>query len=139
MVKNVNRVELRVIYADTDQMGVVYHANYLRYFETGRNELLRALGMAYRAIEAEYKVHLPVVEAQASYKEPARYDDLLTVETVVARIGKASVRFEYRVLRAEAVLVTGHTLHACVGAHGKIRPLPEAVTALLGPAAATAA
>ena len=101
------KTEIRVIYGDTDQMGVVYYANYLRYFEAGRNELLRAKGVVYRDFEREFQVSLPVVDAQVSYSRPARYDDLLTIETALAKLGRASVRFEYRVLRGEELLVTG--------------------------------
>src|SRR5262245_43038816 len=108
------KLEIRVIYGDTDQMGVVYYANYLRYFEAGRNEYLRARGARYRDIEAEHRVYLPVVEAQVSYKQPARFDDLLVLETTLARLGRASARFEYRVVRGEVLIAVGHTVHACV-------------------------
>jgi acyl-CoA thioester hydrolase len=127
------KTEIRVIYGDTDQMGVVYYANYLRYFEAGRNEFLRAHGARYRDLEARHRMLLPVVDAQISYKSPARYDDLLVVETLITRVGRASVRFEYRVLREEALLVTGHTLHACVGHDGNVTALPQEVVGLLGP------
>jgi acyl-CoA thioester hydrolase len=125
------KTEIRVIYGDTDQMGVVYYANYLRYFEIGRNEYLRAHGVRYRELEAQYHLFLPVVDAQVSYKSPARYDDLLGLETLVTRIGRASVRFEYRVVRGETLLATGHTVHACVGSAGRVQPLPAEVTQLL--------
>jgi acyl-CoA thioester hydrolase len=127
MVKN----DIRVIYGDTDQMGVVYYANYLRYFEAGRNEFLRAKGIAYRELEAQHRFYLPVVEATASYKLPARYDDLLTIETVLAKLGGASVRFEYRVVRAGVVITTGHTVHACVDFEGHVQAFPDEVRAQL--------
>ncbi len=119
--------EVRVIYGDTDQMGFVYYANYLRFFEAGRNEYLRAKGARYRDVEREHQVHLPVVEAQANYKHPARYDDLLVIETALSKVGRASARFDYRVLRDEEVLVTGHTVHACIDFDGKVTKLPEAL------------
>jgi acyl-CoA thioester hydrolase len=125
------KTEIRVIYGDTDQMGVVYYANYLRYFEIGRNEYLRAHGVRYRELEAQHQLFLPVVDTQVSYKSPARYDDLLTLETVVPRVGRASVRFEYRVLRADTLLASGHTTHACVSSAGAVRPLPDDVAKLL--------
>lgn len=125
------KTEIRVIYGDTDQMGVVYYANYLRYFEAGRNELLRAHGLRYREFESTHQVFLPVVEAQASYKQPARYDDLLSVYTTLARLGRASVRFEYRVQLAEVLIATGHTLHACISKSGEVTALPQSVVTLL--------
>jgi acyl-CoA thioester hydrolase len=127
------KTEIRVIYGDTDQMGVVYYANYLRYFEAGRNEFLRAHGARYRDLEAQHRMLLPVVDAQISYKSPARYDDLLVIETLITRVGRASVRFEYRVLRDQALLATGHTVHACVGQDGNVTALPAEVVGLLGP------
>jgi acyl-CoA thioester hydrolase len=121
------KTEVRVIYGDTDQMGVVYYANYLRYFEAARNEYLRARGVPYRELEGELGIALPVVEAHVEYKQPARYDDLLVVETVLAKLGRASVRLEYRVLRGEALLAVGHTVHACLDRAGKITKLPESL------------
>jgi acyl-CoA thioester hydrolase len=118
------KTDIRVIYGDTDQMGFVYYANYLRFFETGRNEYLRAHGVPYREVEAEHGIRLPVVEAQVHYKQPARYDDLLTVETVLAQVRRASVRFEYVVTRGEERLVTGHTVHACIDFDGVVCRLP---------------
>jgi acyl-CoA thioester hydrolase len=132
MGNNDVQVDLRVIYGDTDQMGVVYYANYLRYFEAGRNEYLRAHGLRYRDFESEHQVFLPVVEAQVSYKQPARYDDLVSVFTSIARLGKASVRFEYRLVRGDEVLATGHTVHACVSRAGQVVALPGSVVTLLG-------
>ncbi len=125
------KTEIRVIYGDTDQMGVVYYANYLRFFEAGRNEFLRARGALYRDLEITHRIYLPVVEAQASYKRPARYDDVLTIETVLAKTSRASARFEYRVVRGVEVLATGHTVHACIDFDGKVQALPEALVQVL--------
>lgn len=116
---------IRVIYGDTDQMGVVYYANYLRFFEAGRNEFLRAKGMTYRDFEEQSRLQLPVVEAGVSYKVPARYDDLLTVETALVALRRASARFGYRVLRGDDLIATGHTIHACVGLDGRVERLPR--------------
>jgi acyl-CoA thioester hydrolase len=116
---------IRVIYGDTDQMGVVYYANYLRFFEAGRNEFLRAKGMTYRDFEEQSRLQLPVVEASVSYRLPARYDDLLDVETALAEVRRASARFGYRVLRGEDLIATGHTVHACVGLDGKVQRMPQ--------------
>jgi acyl-CoA thioester hydrolase len=123
---------VRVIYGDTDQMGVVYYANYLRYFEVARAEWLRGHGHEYRRFEAD-GVLLPVTEAQVRYRSPARYDDrvVLHAAPTVARI--ASVRFEYRLERESdgAVLVTGHTVHACVDRAGRPRRMPPELAGLL--------
>ena len=115
---------LRVIYGDTDQMGVVYYANYLRYFEAGRNEFIRAKGLRYRDFEEAFGLRLPVAEASVSYKLPARYDDLLDVEVSLAEVRRASARFEYRLVREGVLLATGHTVHACVDLAGKLQRLP---------------
>jgi acyl-CoA thioester hydrolase len=123
--------QLRVIYGDTDQMGVVYYANYLRFFEAGRTEFLRAKGMRYRDVEERHRVQLPVTEAAVRYQSPARYDDLVTVETSLSEVRRASARFSYRVLRGDEVLATGHTVHACVDAGGRVQRMPaELVEAL---------
>lgn len=115
---------LRVIYGDTDQMGVVYYANYLRYFEAGRNEYIRAKGLRYRDFEERFGLRLPVAEAGVSYKQPARYDDLLDVEITISEVRRASARFEYRLLRDGILLATGHTVHACVDLEGRLRRFP---------------
>src|SRR5207245_7428820 len=101
------RHRVRVIYGDTDQMGVVYYANYYRYMEGARSEYIRARGMSYRDIEAA-GVFLPVVESHCEYRAPARYDDELIVEATVAEIRAASMRFNYRILRGDELLATGH-------------------------------
>lgn len=123
----------RVIYGDTDQMGVVYYANYLRYFELSRSDFFRALGGSYVELE-KLGFGLPVVEATARYRAPARYDDCIVIEARLTELRRASLRFEY-VVRREAdgeVLATGHTVHACVGAGGKPTGLPPEVVRLLG-------
>ncbi len=122
------RVETRPLFADVDAMKVVYYGNYLRFFELGRAELMRSGGQSYAALEAQ-GLHLPVSEAGISYLRPARYDDLLIVETEVAWLKRASLRFDYSILRAngqeEDLLVRGYTVHGCVDDKGKVVRLPE--------------
>jgi acyl-CoA thioester hydrolase len=125
--------EIRVIYGDTDQAGIVYYANYLRWFEAGRNEFIRARGLRYRDFEGRFGLRLPVAEAHASYRAPARYDDLLTIETSLGEVRRASARFDYRILRDGEVLVTGHTVHACVDLDGRIQRMPAELLARLAP------
>ncbi len=126
------KTEIRVIYGDTDQMGVVYYANYLRFMEAGRNEYIRAKGLRYRDFEETFALRLPVVEAQVSYRIPARYDDLLTVETSIAEVKRASARFGYRIVRGDEVVATGHTLHACVDLTGRVQRMPRELLTRLG-------
>ena len=125
------KTEIRVIYGDTDQMGVVYYGNYLRYFEAARNEWLRAKGACWRDLEAAHAIYLPVAEVQVSYKRPARYDDVIVVETRLGDLGLVSLRFDYRVVRGEDLLALGHTVHACVSREGDIREFPVAMLAQL--------
>jgi acyl-CoA thioester hydrolase len=128
---------IRVIYGDTDQMGMVYYANYLRYFEVARNELLRRAGVPYRAFEESAGLRLPVVEANVRYRRPARYDDELSIHAGVPEVSRASAKFVYSIRRAPdgEELVTGHTVHACVDAGGKLARLPEALRDALAGAA----
>ena len=128
-----HRFELRVRYGDTDQMGFAYYANYLRWFEIGRAEMMRSLGMSYREVE-EAGVSLPVLEANCRYRKPARYDDAIAIETAVLRLGRASVEFTYRVVReADAeVLATGHTEHCFLGRDGRPVRAPQSLLTLLG-------
>jgi acyl-CoA thioester hydrolase len=121
-----HRFEIRVRYGDTDQMGFAYYAHYLRWFEIGRAEMLRSLGTSYRAVE-EAGTLLPVVEARCRYLRPARYDELLAIETGVLRLQRASVRFGYRVVRSDGgeLLALGMTEHCFLDRDGKPgRPAP---------------
>jgi acyl-CoA thioester hydrolase len=127
------KTEIRVIYGDTDQMGVVYYGNYLRFFEAARSDFLRDKGARWRDVERTHGVYLPVVEAKVNYKRPGFYDDLLVIETMLAELGRASLRFEYRVLRGDDLLATGHTIHACVDKQGDIREFPAALSERLRP------
>lgn len=114
---NQHTSEIRVRYADTDQMKNVYYGKYFEYFEQGRSEFLRALGMPYRTLESEGYL-LPVIEAFAKYKQPARYDDLLKVETRLGELPGARIRLEYTIRRdgETALLVEGYTVHTFINA-----------------------
>ena len=118
-------VTARVRYGETDQMGVVYHANYLSFFEVARTELIRLRGVAYSALE-EGGLRLMVTEAAMQYHSPGRYDDVLAITTRLAESGPARVRFDYEVRREgeEEVLVTGHTVLASIGEDGRPCRLP---------------
>jgi acyl-CoA thioester hydrolase len=118
------RHEIRVIFGDTDQMGVVYYANYLRYFEGSRAAYWRALGKSYKDLEA-WGVALPVVEAHCKYKRPARYEDLLEIDVEVGELRGASIRFVYEVYRGNELLAEGFTRHAVIGPDGRPKALPE--------------
>ena len=124
--KIVNVASYRVIYGDTDQMGVVYYANYLRWFEKGRSEFLRQIGLPYAAIERQ-GFNFPVVEVSCRYIHSARYDDDIRIETALAELGRASLSFAYRILRAEdaCLLATGSTKHACLDPGGRITRVPH--------------
>lgn len=129
-----NTCSYRVIYGDTDQMGVVYYANYLRWFERGRSEFLRQIGVPYSTIEAE-GLHFPVIEVQCRYSQSARYDDVVLIETLLTELGRASLLFEYRVTRQDggALLATGSSQHACIDRKGRIARIPKALRAALRP------
>ncbi len=105
----------RVLYADTDRMGITYYANYFRFFEAARTEYFRALGLPYTECEKK-GIYLPVAEAHATYRAPSTYDDDLVVRTSVTEMGGSTLRFEYQVLsaRTQKLLVTGHTVHVFV-------------------------
>jgi acyl-CoA thioester hydrolase len=118
---------VRVRYPETDRMGVAYHGHYLAWFELGRTELMRELGCTYAKLEEDEGVFFPVVALGARYRAPARYDDLLRVETRLVSVGASRVRFEYRLKRCDdaAVLATGFTEHATVGADGAPVRMPR--------------
>ncbi|RPI04271.1 MAG: acyl-CoA thioesterase [Ignavibacteriae bacterium] len=105
--------EVRVRYADTDQMKVVYHGKYLEYFEVGRAALIRSLGLPYSELETR-GILLPVIEAFAKYRRPARYDDLLSIESVVAELPQATLKIDYQVFRnqEQMPLAEGYTIHS---------------------------
>jgi acyl-CoA thioester hydrolase len=125
---------VRVIYADTDQMGMVYYGTYLRYFEVARNEYLRAAGASYRAFSAASGLHLPVVEAHAKYHRLAQYDDELVISTALGGPGRVSVRFDYQIHRAGdgELVASGWTVHACINAEGRVVRIPPAMRDAVG-------
>jgi acyl-CoA thioester hydrolase len=126
-LKQFCEARIRVRYAETDQMGVVYHSNYLIWFEVGRVELIRTLGLDYKRMEVEEGCGIAVVEATARYRAPARYDDELVVQTTLLAARGAVVRFGYKVLRvADGVLLCeGTTVHVVVGKDMKKCALPR--------------
>jgi len=124
--------QVRVRYAETDQMGIVYYANYLVWFEIGRVELLRSLGLAYSQLETEHECILPVVEASCRYRSPARYDDEILIETRPALLRGSVIKFAYRIWRKEShegeerkLLAEGETVHVVCDDQLNRKPLPE--------------
>lgn len=118
---------LRVRYAETDKMGVVYHSNFLIWFEVGRVELLRQLGFQYSDMEAQDDCHIPVVDLHVRYKAPARYDDEIVVRTRLKNVRPFLLHFSYEVIRAgdQTLLAEGETMHIIVDNKLQRRPLPE--------------
>jgi len=125
--KGYHDAPVRVRYAETDQMGVVYHANYLIWFEIGRVELMRALGFEYKLMEAEDDCYIVVAEASCRYIQPARYDELLRVRTRISQAGNRVVKYSYQLLRDSDgyLLATGATTHVICGKDGKPKLLPQ--------------
>ena len=125
-----SRSQIRVRYAETDMMGIAYHANYLPWMEIGRTDLLREHGFPYAEMErAGYR--LPVLEVGVRYLRPALYDDVITVETTLAEKPSVRVRLEYRILRGDTLLATGHTAHAFLNHQNEpVRPPPDFVAAV---------
>ena len=125
--QRVCETRVRVRYAETDQMGVVYHANYLVWFEVGRVEFIRQLGLDYKSMEQDDGCGIAVVQVEARYRAPARYDDELVIETRLLAARGPVVRFGYRILRAsdEMLLCEGESGHVVVGKDMKRRRLPQ--------------
>ncbi len=128
---------VRVRYAETDQMGVVYYANYLVWFEIGRVEVMRNLGVSYHQLETEHKLILPVVEASCRYRAPARYDDEILIETRPSLLRGSVIKFSYRILRKAAdgephqLLAEGETVHVVCDENLRKMTLPAEYTAAL--------
>jgi acyl-CoA thioester hydrolase len=118
---------LRVRYAETDQMGVVYHANYVVWFEVGRVELLRSLGFSYRDMERNEDCHIAVVDVRCRYKAPAMYDDEIVVRTQLKNVRESLLHFGYEVLRADdgSLLAEGETTHIVVNSKFEKTVLPQ--------------
>jgi acyl-CoA thioester hydrolase len=130
--------EVRVRYAETDQMGIVYYANYLVWFEIGRVELLRSLGLAYSQLETEHECILPVIEASCRYRSPARYDDEIQIETHPALLRGSVIKFAYQIWRKASpmgegrkLLCEGETVHVVCDDQLNKKPLPEKYAAAL--------
>ena len=129
-VASVSRVRVR--YAETDQMGVVYYANYFVWFEVGRTELLRSLGGTYKDLEAE-GIFLPVIEASCTYSQASRYDDELDIRTTGRLLSPVRMEFQYEVVRLadQVTTATGRTVHAALNGRGRPCRLPEKVRTAL--------
>ncbi len=127
-----HKTKYRVIYGDTDKMGIAYHANYLRWFEMGRSELFRHIGFTYKEIE-EKGIFLPVSEAYCKFLLPAQYDDVLIIETSIDNSVKGGMKFNYSISNenGKKILVTGHTKHAFVNSGGRVVRPPDFLTDLL--------
>ena len=130
--------EVRVRYAETDQMGIVYYANYLVWFEIGRVELLRSLGLAYSQLEIDHQCILPVVEARCRYRSPARYDDQILIETRPALLRNSVIKVAYQIYRKpnqnekeRKLLAEGETVHVVCDDQLNKKPLPAHYAAAL--------
>jgi len=120
-------VTIRVRYAETDQMGVVYHSNFLIWFEVGRVELMRSLGFDYKRMEIEDDTHMVVADVHCRYHHPARYDELLTVRARILEAKTRTLKFGYEVFRQSdhKLLATGHTIHVACSRAGQVKHFPE--------------
>ena len=120
-------VTVRVRYAETDQMGVVYHSNFLIWFEVGRVELMRALGFDYKQMELQDDTYIVVADVHCRYHHPARYDELLTVRTRILEAKTRTLKFGYEVLRQSdhKLLATGHTIHVACTRTGQVKHFPD--------------
>jgi acyl-CoA thioester hydrolase len=129
-----HEVRLRVRYAETDKMGVVYHSNFFIWMEIGRVELMRSLGFDYKQMELEDDCHLPVVDARCRYKSPAYYDEEIVVRTELRNLRGSLMNFAYSILRQSdgTVLAEGETTHIVVNARMEKRQLPKRYRAGLG-------
>jgi acyl-CoA thioester hydrolase len=131
--RKVVETTVRVRYAETDAMGIVYHTNYLIWFEVGRGEYMRQKGDGYADLEAQ-GFYLPVSEIDARFIAPARYGDLVTIRTWVEELRSRSLTLAYEAVMQETgqVLVTGHTRHICMDGEGRVRVIPKGMRELLG-------
>jgi acyl-CoA thioester hydrolase len=122
---------VRVRYAETDKMGVVYHSNYFVWFEIGRTDWLRDTGWTYREMEAD-GIQLPVIEAHCEYRQGARYDDDVEIKTVAKKLSPVRIQFDYEVFRRAdgALLAAGHTVHATIDRDGRPVRMPDRVKGL---------
>jgi acyl-CoA thioester hydrolase len=121
-----HRSTYRVIYGDTDNMGQAYYGNYFRWFEIGRAEMFRDLGLSYKTVE-DNGIFLPVAETHCRYSTPAKYDDILVIETALDPGVKAGIKFDYTIYKedGETLVAKGYTKHPCVNKEGKVVRPPE--------------
>ena len=128
-----HETEVRVRYAETDQMGIAHHANYLIWFEAARSDLCRARGFSYKEMEEKAGALLVVAEGYVRYKAPAFYEDVLSVRVKVGEIRSRSIRFVYEIFRPEdeALIAEGETLHLVTDGNKKVRTLPDAYREML--------
>ena len=122
--------QYRVIFGDTDQRGVVYYGNYMRFFEASRAAFLRSFGKSHKDLDA-WGVALPVVEAHCRYRKPAYYEDLLDIDVDCDELRGASMRFVYQVRRGSDLLADGWTRHAAIGTDGRPRAVPAPLRDLI--------
>lgn len=128
-----HETEIRVRYAETDQMGIVHHSNYLVWYELGRSEFCRARGFSYKEMEEKDNALMVVAEVYCRYKSPAYYEDVLIIRTKLGEVRSRSIRFIYEIFRAsdQALLSEGETLHVVTDSDKKVRSLPESYKSLL--------
>jgi len=128
-----HETEVRVRYAETDQMGIAHHANYLIWFEAGRSDLCRARGFSYKDMEEQEDALMVVAESYVRYKSPAFYEDILTIKTGISEIRSRSIRFSYEISRASdsSLIAEGETLHLVTNKQQKVKTIPEAYKRLL--------
>jgi len=121
-----HKTTCRVRYGDTDKMGFVYHANYFRWFEVGRSEMFRSLGIPYKSIESK-GFFLPLSEMHCKFNAPSQYDDILVIETSLDLHYRAGMKFDYQIFseNGDKLLVSGYTKHACVDSGGRVVRPPK--------------
>ena len=123
-----HEVELRVRYNETDPMGFLHHSRFFVYFEIGRTELFRAGGGNYRVME-DSGLYFVVVKAECKFKAPARYDDVVLLQTRISQVGPVKLEHEYELRRGDTVLATGHTVLGCIDRDGRVQRIPDDILA----------
>ena len=128
-----HETEVRVRYAETDQMGIAHHANYLIWFEAGRSDLCRARGFSYKDMEEQAGALMVVAESYVRYKSPAFYEDILSVRTTVSEVRSRSIRFSYEIYRSsdDTLIAEGETLHLVTDTNQRVRTIPDVYKHLL--------
>ena len=128
-----HETEVRVRYAETDQMGIAHHSNYLIWFEAGRSDLCRARGFSYKEMEERHGALMVVAESYVRYKSPAFYEDILSIRTTISEMRSRSIRFSYEIHRKsdDTLIAEGETLHLVTDKQQKVKTIPEAYKHLL--------